>query len=127
MFKPSAGQVRGFRIVRDPDGILYDPFEYNGMKLGYVITYGEGTPAVFDGDQWISVLNDEAEKSFEDSLQNLIVEQGTKIAAAIQNPVYAELATQMGMFAGVGATAASAATTTQAQGDPGPEVIRYGS
>lgn len=100
MFKPEAGQMRGFRIVRDPDGILFDPFDYMGTQMGYVITYGEGVPAIHNGEEWVTVLDDESAAAFETNLQNLIVEQGTKVGAAIGNPIYAELANQMGMFTG---------------------------
>ena len=50
MFKESAGMMRGFRIVRDPDGILFDTFDYMGMQMGYILTYGEGVPSVHDGN-----------------------------------------------------------------------------
>ena len=99
MFKPEAGMMRGFRIVRDPEGIFFDPFDFNGVQMGYVITYGEGDPAVHNGEEWVSVLTEEAQKTFQDDLQSLIVEQGTKLAGVVDNPVYAELAAQMGMFA----------------------------
>lgn len=117
MLKPNAGQMRGFRIVRDPDGILLNPFEIMGMKYGYVITYGEGSPAVHNGEDWVSVLTG-AESEFEDKLQELLVTQGTKIAqAASSNPIYMELAAQMNIFAGAPAAASSSqsgpdATTT---------------
>lgn len=105
MLKPNAGQMRGFRIVRDPDGILLNPFEISGMKYGYVFTYGEGNPAVHNGEDWVSVLTG-TESEFEDKLQELLVGQGTAIAgAASNNPIYAELAAQMNIF--VGATAST--------------------
>jgi hypothetical protein len=106
MFKESAGLMRGFRIVRDPDGILYNPFDYMGTQMGYLLTYGEGIPCVHDGQQWVQVIDAESASNFDDDLQTLIVEQATKISAAIANPVYAELAAQMGMYAGVAATPA---------------------
>lgn len=108
MFKPDAGQMRGFRIVRDPDGILLNSFEYMGTQMGYVIIYGEGIPAIHNGEEWVPVVTDEVAATFEDNVQSLIMDQGAKIAAAVQNPVYAELATQMGMYAGAPAGAASA-------------------
>jgi len=104
MLKPNAGQMRGFRIVRDPNGILINPFEIMGNTFGYVITYGEGTPAIHDGDNWVSILSG-GEEEFEDKLQELLVEQGSKLAhAAATNPVYAELAAQMNIFVGATAT-----------------------
>lgn len=108
MFNEGAGQMRGFRIVRDPDGILFDPFEYMGTQMGYVIIYGEGVPAIHNGQDWVPVVTDEIAASFDDNVQALIMGQGAKIAAAVQNPIYAELATQMGMYAGAPAGAASA-------------------
>lgn len=107
MFKEGAGQMRGFRIVRDPDGILINPFQYMGTQMGYVLTYGEGVPAIHNGEEWVPVVTDEAVASYDDNVQALIIEQGTKIAGAVQNPIYAELATQMGMYAGAPAGAAS--------------------
>lgn len=104
MFKEGAGQMRGFRIVRDPDGILLDPFEYMGTQMGYVLTYGEGVPAIHNGEEWVPVVTAEVASSYDDNIQALIIDQGTKVAAAVQNPIYAELATQMGMYAGAGAT-----------------------
>lgn len=105
MFKPEAGQMRGFRIVRDPDGILFDPFDYMGTQMGYVITYGEGVPAIHNGEEWVTVVDDETAATFEENLQNIMVDQGTRVAGAISNPVYAELAAQMGMYAGATAGA----------------------
>lgn len=116
MFKESAGMMRGFRIVRDPDGILFNPFDYMGVQMGYVITYGEGVPSIHDGEKWVPVITDEAVASFDEDLQNLILEQGTKIAGAITNPIYAELAAQMGMYANAGT----------AQGDPSATAAVFG-
>lgn len=112
MFKKGAGQMRGFRIVRDPDGILIDPFEYMGTQMGYVITYGEGIPAIHNGEEWVPVIDADAVASFDDNLQSLIVDQATKVAAAVTNPVYAELAAQMGMYAGVTTSADPSASAT---------------
>ncbi len=112
MLKPNAGQMRGFRIVRDPDGILLNPFEIVGMKYGYVLTYGEGNPAIHDGNDWVSVLTG-TEEEFEDNLQSLLVDQGTKVAqAAASNPIYAELAAQMNILVG-----ATAGVTTQSSAE----------
>lgn len=112
MLKPNAGQMRGFRIVRDPDGILLNPFEIMGMKYGYVITYGEGSPAVHNGEDWVSVLTG-TETEFAEKLQELLVNQGTKIAqVASSNPIYMELAAQMNIFAGAPAGASSSQTSS---------------
>lgn len=113
MFKEGAGQMRGFRIVRDPDGILIDPFQYMGTQMGYVLTYGEGVPAIHNGEEWVPVVTDEVAASYDDNIQALIIDQGTKIAGAVTNPIYAELAVQMGMYAGatVGETSADPAAS----------------
>ena len=115
MFKEGAGQMRGFRIVRDPDGILIDPFQYMGTQMGYVLTYGEGVPAIHNGEEWVPVVDEESAKSYDDNIQGLIIDQGTKIASAVQNPIYAELATQMGMYAGAAQT-----------GNPGADTATFG-
>lgn len=122
MFKENAGHMRGFRIARDPDGILFSPFDYMGTKMGYVITYGEGVPAIHNGDDWVTVLDDESAATFEEKLQDLIVEQGTRIAGAVGNPIYAELAAQMGMYANATAQSAPAESSTE----PGPNVFKFG-
>lgn len=100
MFKEGAGQMRGFRIVRDPDGILLNPFDYAGTQMGYVLTYGEGVPAIHNGEEWVPVVDEESAANYDDNIQALLIDQATKIATAIQNPIYAELAAQMGMYAG---------------------------
>ena len=100
MFKESAGLMRGFRIVRDPDGICFNSFDYMGTQMGYILTYGEGVPSVHDGEKWVQVVSDEVAATFEADSQTLVTEQNTKIAAAVKNPIYAELAAQMGMYAG---------------------------
>lgn len=113
MFKENAGQMRGFRIVRDPDGILIDPFQYMGTQMGYVLTYGEGVPAIHNGHEWVPVIEDDLVEKYDDNIQAYIIDQGTKIAASINsNPVYAELATQMGMYAGASVSATGTAEPT---------------
>jgi hypothetical protein len=106
MIKPNAGRMRGVRVMRDPDGILLDPFtDESGTKYGYVIVYGEGVPAVHDGETWYPVI-DKTEEEWNDALQTLLVEQGTKIAtAAATSPVYAELAKIMNIMVGAGVSA----------------------
>lgn len=111
MIKPNAGQMRGFRIVRDPDGILFNSFDLMGSKYGYILTYGEGVPAIHNGDDWIPVLSVES-SDFEEKLQGLLIEQGMKISqAASANPVYAELAAQMNIYAGATAAVADPASS----------------
>ena len=116
MFKENAGMMRGFRIVRDPDGILFNPFDYMGAQMGYVLTYGEGVPAVHDGNDWVPVVDEETAKNYDENIQSYLIEQGTKIAGAVTNPIYAELATQMGMYAGA----------AQSQGGPDSTTATFG-
>lgn len=106
MIKPNAGKMRGVRVMRDPDGILLDSFtDESGTQYGYVIVYGEGLPAVYDGENWHPV-SDKTEEEWENELQGLLVEQGTKIAlAANTSPVYAELAKIMNIMVGAGVVA----------------------
>lgn len=113
MIKPNGGKMRGVRVMRDPDGILLDPFmDEGGNKYGYVIVYGEGVPAVYDGDVWHSII-DISDSEWEEALQGLVVEQGTKIAQAAQSsPVYAELAKVMNIFVGAGVGAPTNSTFT---------------
>jgi hypothetical protein len=92
--KPNAGQLRGVRAVRDPDGILSDPFhDPMGGYVGYVIVYGEGLPAVYDGTTW-HPITDETEEEWDNALQERIVKQGTAISEAAQrgSEVYSQLA-----------------------------------
>jgi hypothetical protein len=110
MFKESAGMMRGFRIVRDPDGILFDTFDYMGMQMGYILTYGEGVPSVHDGKDWVVVVDDETAATYDDKIQEYLIQQGTAVAGAITNPVYAELAQQMGMYAGAAVSTTPADT-----------------
>jgi len=113
MFKENAGHVRGFRISRDPQGILFSSFDYAGTQMGYVLTYGEGVPAIHDGTDWVVVLTDEAASTFEDDLQGLLVKQANVIATAMDEPVYAELGAQMGMYAQVQAASTDPSTTAK--------------
>ncbi len=106
MIKPNAGKMRGVRVMRDPDGVLLDSFvDESGVQYGYVVVYGEGSPAVHDGETWHPVT-DLSEEEWEAGLQELLVNQGNNIAkAAATSPVYAELAKIMNITvsAGVGA------------------------
>jgi hypothetical protein len=55
-----AGQMRGVRVMRDPAGILFSPFTaLDGIQYGYVIVPSEESPAVFDGAEWHSILEEE--------------------------------------------------------------------
>jgi hypothetical protein len=97
--KPSAGTMRGVRVVRDPQGILMDPFmdPIMGGQFGYVVIYGEGEPGVFDGETWHPIFEGDASNWANDQMSRL-QEQMMKIAqAAPTEPVYAELARLLGM------------------------------
>lgn len=93
MIKPDAGRMRGVRVMRDPDGVLLDPFvDDSGTQYGYVVVYGEGSPAVHDGDTW-HLVSDIPDEEWESKLHELIVDQGKRISKAAEtSPIYAELA-----------------------------------
>jgi hypothetical protein len=103
--KPNAGQLRGVRAVRDPEQILLDPFADlaapPGGYVGYVIVYGERSPAVYDGTRW-HPITDETEEEWNAALQERIVKQGTAISEAAQrgNEVYVQLAGVMQVAVG---------------------------
>ena len=106
--KPNAGQLRGVRAVRDPEGILLDPFaDPLGGHVGYVIVYGEGLPAVYDGTNW-HPITEETEEEWNNALQERIIKQGTAISEAAQkgNEVYVQLAGVMQIAVGATATPA---------------------
>lgn len=116
--KPNAGQLRGVRAVRDPEGILLDSFtDAMGGQVGYVIVYGEGMPAVFDGTTW-HPITEETEAEWTNALQERIIKQGTAISEAAQkgNEVYAQLAGVMQIAVG--------ATTTPASDD---QIVYFGA
>lgn len=94
--RPSAGTMRGVRAVRDPKGILLDSFDDPIIgKIGYVVVQGEGTPAVYDGENWHSVLN-YSEDEWNNSVASLVAEQGQRIIQNAQgDPAYAQLAAQL--------------------------------
>jgi len=97
--KPSAGTMRGVRVMRDPQGILLNPFmdPIMGGQFGYVVIYGEGEPAVFDGETWHPIYEGDA-SNWTTEQMGRIQEQMAKIAqAARTEPVYAELARLMGI------------------------------
>lgn len=97
--KPQAGTMRGVRVMRDPLGILMDPFTdpvMNG-QFGYVVVYGEGEPAVFDGETWHPIFEGDGSE-WATVQMNRMQEQAMKIAHAAQTePVYAELARLIGI------------------------------
>ena len=97
--KPGAGAMRGVRVVRDPLGILMDPYmdPTMGSQYGYVVVYGESEPAVFDGDVWHPVFEGDA-NHWASTLMERIQQQSFKIVqGASQDPAYAELAKLMGI------------------------------
>lgn len=98
--KPSAGTMRGVRVMRDPQGILMDPFmdPVMGGQFGYVVVYGEGEPGVYDGETWHPIYEGDASNWSNDQM-GLIQAQAMKIAqAAATEPVYAELAKLIGIM-----------------------------
>ena len=97
--RPQSGTMRGVRVMRDPQGILMDPFmdPVMGGQFGYVVVYGEGEPAVFDGETWHPIYEGDASNWHNEQMGRL-QEQMAKIAqAATTEPVYAELARLLGM------------------------------
>jgi len=119
--KPQAGTMRGVRVMRDPQGILMDPFmdPLMGSQFGYVVVYGEGEPAVFDGETWHPIYEGDATNWTTEQMARL-QEQAMKIAqAATTEPVYAELARLIGIvpLSGAGAIPVPAGSTFE------PEVV----
>jgi hypothetical protein len=104
MIKANSGKMRGVRVMRDPAGILMDPFtDGTGMQYGYVLVYGEESPAVFDGENWHSII-DETD-NWEETLSEVLQVQATKIMElAGSDPVYAELAKIMNISVMAGGT-----------------------
>lgn len=104
MIKANSGKMRGVRVMRDPEGILLDPFtDETGIQYGYVLVYGEEAPAVFDGQEWHSII-DEADVNWEEELPDKLQVQATKIMElAATNPTYASLAKIMNITVPVGA------------------------
>jgi hypothetical protein len=99
MIKANAGKMRGIRVMRDPEGILLDPFtDETGIQYGYVVVYGEEAPAIFDGTEWHPVLD--GTSSWEDQLQELITTQATRLVEkGATNQVYAEIARMLNLYA----------------------------
>jgi hypothetical protein len=61
-----------------------------GMQMGYVLVYGEDSPAVFDGKEWHSVLDTDKEWS---AMNDQISQQYYAIIEhSKKNPEYAMLA-----------------------------------
>lgn len=86
--KQGAGQLRGVRVLPDPEGILLSPFShFDGVQYGYLVIPSEGEPAVYDGENWHPVhtgsaddLADIANKQYEAAVQ-----------AATSNPEYQQI------------------------------------
>ena len=97
--KPQAGTMRGVRVMRDPQGILTDPYmdPTMGAQFGYVVVFGEGEPAVFDGENWHPIYEGDAGE-WQAWQMTRLQEQALRIShAADKEPVYAELAKLMGI------------------------------
>jgi hypothetical protein len=87
MIKPFAGKLRGVRVMPDPLGILLNPFEENGVTYGYVIVQNEESPAVFDGAEWHSIMDDDS--FWEISLNDMFTNQMSKILESVElDPAY---------------------------------------
>lgn len=108
MIKANSGMMRGVRVMRDPEGILLDPFtDVTGIQYGYVLVYGEESPAVFDGENWHSIIDEN--DNWEETLPEKLQVQAQKIMElASTNPIYAELAKIMNITVSVGAPTATA-------------------
>ena len=91
--------MRGVRVMRDPLGILTDPFidPVMGGQFGYVVVYGEAEPAVFDGETWHPIYEGDASNWTGDQMSRLQVQMMRIAQAATTEPVYAELARLLGM------------------------------
>ena len=91
--------MRGVRVVRDPLGILIDPYmdPVMGSQFGYVVVYGEDSPAVYDGETWHPIFEGDGSGWTSNQLE-VLQGQMMKIAqAATTEPIYAELAKLLGM------------------------------
>ena len=49
---PAPGQLRGVGLRLDPQGILFKPFEENGLQWGFTLKPEEGQPMIFMQDEW---------------------------------------------------------------------------
>ena len=97
--KPSAGTMRGVRVMRDPLGILMDPFmdPVMGAQFGYVVVYGEGEPGVFDGETWHAIYEGDASNWAGEQMTRVQEQAMRIIQAGATEPVYAELARLIGL------------------------------
>jgi hypothetical protein len=96
-----AGQMRGVRVMRDPNGILFSPFTaMDGLQYGYVIVPSEESPAVFDGKEWHSILAEDVEDWVSFSMAEAQV-QFAALQANVNLPEYQAVMTSMyGMVTG---------------------------
>jgi hypothetical protein len=86
--KQGAGQLRGVRVLPDPEGILLSPFtHYDGSQYGYLVVPSEGSPAVYDGENWYSIHT-----GSEDELPAIANKQyEAAIKASSSNPEYQQI------------------------------------
>lgn len=86
--KYGAGQLRGVRVLPDPEAILLSPFtHFDGSQYGYLIVPSEGEPAVFDGETWHPIHTGSA-----DDLADIATKQyEAAIKAAATNPEYQQI------------------------------------
>lgn len=52
MTNPVPGQLRGIGLRLDPQGILFRPFQENGLQWGYTLKPEEGQPQIFMNGEW---------------------------------------------------------------------------
>jgi hypothetical protein len=97
--KPRAGTMRGVRVMRDPLGILIDPYmdPVMGSQFGYVAVYGEDLPAVFDGETWHPIFEGDGSNWMSTQIETLQGQMMKIAQAATTEPIYAELAKLMGI------------------------------
>jgi hypothetical protein len=86
--KQGAGQLRGIRVLPDPEGILLSPFIHlDGSQYGYLVVPAEGEPAVYDGETWYPVHTGSA-----DDLAEIATKQyEAAVQASASNPEYQQI------------------------------------
>jgi hypothetical protein len=86
--KQGAGQLRGVRVLPDPESILLSPFtHFDGAQYGYLVVPSEGEPAVYDGENWHPIHTGSA-----DDLTDLATKQyEAAVKASASNPEYQQI------------------------------------
>ena len=98
--KSQAGLMRGVRVMQDPNSILLSTFTgLDGVQYGYVVVPTEDSPAVFDGIEWHSILEDEVQ-DWPSFAMAAATEQFSAIQLNLSVPAYQQILTSMyGMVA----------------------------